>query len=70
MVTLPSIKQNAVAEDQVHVVGEFFLIFIAVETEFGPYCPEVHWLLDDDRVSRNVESNRINRVYENGAFSN
>lgn len=64
----PSIEQDAVVEDQIHVSIEIDLGVIGVIGQLGADGGEVHGVLDDVGIVGDVEGHWVNRVQEDAPF--
>ena len=62
--TVLTVILNAVLEDQVHVVEEVLELQILIRVQLLLYRTEIHWLLNDLEVVRDVQLLRVNRFKE------
>lgn len=62
--TVLTVILNAVLEDQVHVVEEVLELQILIRVQLLLYRAEIHWLLNDLEVVRDVQLLRVNRFKE------
>lgn len=59
------VEQNAIRENQFHVLSELLRLFVYVVAEFMLYCPQIHGGLHDVEIVGNFVLLHVDRVVEN-----